>query len=51
MSHRSRHHLLVTFVVGISIAAHYILHYVYPELLHLSPLAGFLASLFWIWKD
>jgi len=51
LSHRARHHLLVTFIVGLSVAAHYILQYAMPEWIHLSPLAGFLSSLFWIWKD
>ncbi len=51
MSSRVKHHALVTTVVGMGVAAHYILQYITPEYIHLSPLAGFLTSLFWIWKD
>ncbi len=48
---RFKHHITVTAAVGSATAAHYILQAFAPDFLALSPLAGFAASLYWIWKD
>lgn len=51
MTARVKHHVTVTMAVGAATAAHYLLAAIAPEHIGLSPLAGFLASLYWIWKD
>jgi hypothetical protein len=51
MSPRARHHTIVTVVVALGVVAHYVFTFVKPEWINLSPLAGLLTSLFWIWKD
>lgn len=51
MSPRCRHHCLITLAVGSATLAHYVLTWFAPSLVDLSPLAGFAASLAWIWAD
>lgn len=52
MSPRSKHHLLITLAVGSATLAHYLLAWLAPpSWINLSPLAGFAASLAWIWID
>lgn len=51
MTTRCRHHLIITAAVGCATASHYIFSYFAPDYLGFSPLAGFLASLIWIWND
>lgn len=48
---RAKHHMSVTMAVGGATAAHYMLEAFAPAYLHFSPLAGFIASLYWIWRD
>lgn len=51
MTSRIKHHVTVTMAVGAAVVAHYILEAFAPAHIGLSPLAGFFASLYWIWKD
>lgn len=51
MSPRARHHTMITLAVGSATAAHYVFAWCAPDLINLSPLAGFVSSLIWIWAD
>lgn len=51
MTTRCKHHVLITAAVGCATLSHYLFSYFAPEYLGFSPLAGFLASLIWIWND
>lgn len=48
---RCKHHVLISMAVGSATLAHYLFTWFAPEFSGLSPLAGFAASLAWIWAD